>query len=377
MYKFRLGLGIAAEFDIGTACLIIQAVRAGRNLTVLALRREPYFDIIGLGRRKAHIARAKLHHMVRQLQNAQNIFSSIHHGFEFVPARFRLNEFNQLDLVELMLADKTAGVAAGTACFSTEASRVSAVVFRQFVAIEDFITMVVRGRHFSRRHQIIVHAFQLEHIFGKLRQLARARHAVLVGNVRCQHFRIAMLRGMKVHHKVDAGTFQAGAQTLVEHKAGTGNFSGTVSIENVQIRTDIPVCLRLEGELFRRAPFAHFRIFRIVLADGHISLGHIGDVQQDVPQLFLDFFELGIQSRNLFAYSTHFGNLVIRIFLVLLHLTDDLGNLIAFSLQSLRLLEQAAALLFERGKIIQIQRIMTVGQHLPYFIEMLTDKFNV
>ena len=295
MDELRLALGIAAELDVGAARLIVRAVRARGDLAVLVLCGEPDLEVVRRRRREAHVARAELDDVVRQLEEAQDVFSRVDHRVELVPARLRLDEFDELDLVELVLANEAARVAASAAGLGAEARRVAAVVLRQLVAVEDLIAVVVRRRHLSRRHEVVVEAFELEHVVGELRQLARARHALLVGDVRCEHLRVAVLVGVQVHHEVDAGALEAGAEAFVEREARARDLGSAVGVEDVELRAEIPVRLRLEVELRRLPPLADLRVLRVVLADWHVLARHVRDVEHDVAELGLDVLELLVE----------------------------------------------------------------------------------
>ena len=315
--------------------------------------------------------------MVRQLQEAQDVLSSVDHRVEFMPARLRLDELDELDLVELVLADQAARIAAGAASLGAEARRVAAVVLRQLAAVEDLIAVVVRRRHLSRRHEVVVETLEFEHVIGKLRQLARTRHARLVGDVRCEHLRVAVLVGVQVHHEVDAGALEAGAESLVEREARARDLGSAVGVEDVELRAEIPVRLRLEVELRRLPPLADLRVLRVVLADWHVFARHVRDVEHDVAELGLDVLELLVELRDLGADGAHLEDLRLGIFLVLLHDTDLLRDRVALALERLRLLQEIAALLVETFKIIEVQRVAAVLEHLTDFVEMFAHKFDI
>src|SRR5262249_9212705 len=52
--------------DFGSARLVRLAVRARRDLAVLALPRQPHFQVVRLGGRLSHVARAELDDAVRE-----------------------------------------------------------------------------------------------------------------------------------------------------------------------------------------------------------------------------------------------------------------------------------------------------------------------
>ena len=100
-------------------------------------------------------------------------------------------------------------------------------------------------------------------------------------------------------------------------------------------------------------------------------------MEQNIAQLRFRVPELLVESGYLLSDFTHFPNALLRIFLVLLHDADFLGNRVALALKRFRFLQKAAALLFQLREIIQIQWITAVFKHLTNLIEMLADKFDV
>ena len=110
MYEFRLSTRCAAETDVGTACLEIKAVGAGRNFTVLVLCRHPYFEIIGLGRGETDIASAQAYNMIRKFQTLQHLICFCRKGFQIIPAVIRLAVFHNFHFMELVLTDNASGI---------------------------------------------------------------------------------------------------------------------------------------------------------------------------------------------------------------------------------------------------------------------------
>ena len=94
MYKFRFGLGIPAETDVGAACLEVQEVGAGRNFPVAVRLRQPYFQIVSSGTGEAQVTGAQPYHMVGQAQQLQCMLRVVCQAFQFVPALFRTGKFN-------------------------------------------------------------------------------------------------------------------------------------------------------------------------------------------------------------------------------------------------------------------------------------------
>ena len=186
-----------------------------------------------------------------------------------------------------------------------------------------------------------------------------------------------MLVGVQVHHEVDAGALKAGAEAFVEREARARDLGSAVSVEDVELRAEVPMRLRLEVELRRLTPLADLRVLRVVLANRHVLTRHVRDVEHDVAELGLDILELLVELRDLGTDGAHLEDLRLGIFLVLLHDTDLLRDRVALALERLRLLQELAALLVETFKIIEVQRVAAILEHLTDLVEMFAHKFDI
>src|SRR5262249_58449840 len=119
--------------------------RAGRDLTILVLAREPDFDVIAFGRAEPDVARAALHHPVREFETLQDRFGIANHGFELLIATRGRRDLHQLDLVELMVAEDALHVLAVGAGLAPIARREGRVFPRQRLLREHFAA-VERGQ---------------------------------------------------------------------------------------------------------------------------------------------------------------------------------------------------------------------------------------
>ena len=234
---------VVTETNVGTACLEVYKVGAGRNFTVFAVAWEPYFDVVSLGRAETDVPGSQGNHTIWKAQCLKHFFCIVGQAFEFFPGMIRMCEFYHFNLVELVLTDDTAGITTGRACFGTEAWAECAIFYRKVLFGEDFISVVVGYRHFSGWNEVIVGVFQVEHVFCKLRQLTGTKVGSAVGHVWWNEFGITVLVGVHINHKCDNSTFQACSQAFVEYKAATGYLGSTVKVQNVEGFTEFPVCL--------------------------------------------------------------------------------------------------------------------------------------
>ena len=180
-----------------------------------------------------------------------------------------------------MLADQTAGILARASGFGAEAGAVGTVPQRQFLTIQNLITVQVGNGNFRRGNQVHVHALQLEHVFREFRKLTGTPHAVSIYNKGREKLRIPVLGSMQVQIEVDDAALQTGAQPLVNRKAGTGNLVTPFKVQNPQFFTDIPMGERLKIKLPGFAPFPHFRVVRIALAYRAVFRRNIGNRHHD------------------------------------------------------------------------------------------------
>src|SRR6185503_11722673 len=99
----------------------------------------PDFDVVGLGRSEAHVAGREYYRSVRQAEPLQDILGVGREFFELIVTFLGTCELHQLDLLELVLPDDAAYVAAVGAGLAAEAGRISAEIDRQLVGIQRFV----------------------------------------------------------------------------------------------------------------------------------------------------------------------------------------------------------------------------------------------
>ena len=98
--------------NICTPCLIIPKVGTTGNLAVAVLGRQPDFEIITFAGAEPHVAGRQKHHAVRKLQTFENFLGVRDEFLVFVFGRLGRGEFDQFDLVELVLTNHAARVLA-------------------------------------------------------------------------------------------------------------------------------------------------------------------------------------------------------------------------------------------------------------------------
>src|SRR5919107_282177 len=151
-----LGLRAArpAEAYLRAARLVRLEVRARRDFAEGVLRGQPHLQVVGLRRRAAHVAGRERDDAVVQPELLQNPLGVARQPFEFLVRVLGERELHQLDLVELVLADDAARVAAVRAGLRAEAGRVGDGLQRKLGGVEYLLAMDVRHRHLGRRDKV-------------------------------------------------------------------------------------------------------------------------------------------------------------------------------------------------------------------------------
>ena len=85
---------------------------------------------------------------------------------------------------------------------------------------------------------------------------------------------------MKIEHKVDQGSLQSCAESFVYGESRTGQLSGSVEVENVQIGADIPVGSVFEIESPRFPPFSDLHVVGVIFAYRGFRIWSIGNSEK-------------------------------------------------------------------------------------------------
>ena len=131
------------------------------------------------------------------------------HLLELSETGLRRRQLDELDFVELVLADEAAHVLAVGARLAAETGRVGRVAQRQEALVQDLFAVEIGERHLGRRHEVVVGAFEMEQVGLELRQLAGADQAVAIDDERRQHLAVAVSGGVQVEHEGDESALEA------------------------------------------------------------------------------------------------------------------------------------------------------------------------
>ena len=131
-----------------------------------------------------------------------------------------MSEFNELDLVELVLARQSSRVLAVCTCLRPEARRVSDILDGKLALLQNLIFEDVGHRYLCGRYEEVIKALQLEELIFKLGQLARPGHRVSVHHERRKHLSVTVFPHVEIEHEVDERPLQKGAMRFVEGEPG-------------------------------------------------------------------------------------------------------------------------------------------------------------
>ena len=156
--------------------------------------------------------------------------------------------------------------------------------------------MHVRQRHFGGRNQIqIPVARNLEQVGLELREIAGPGQRRLVGEKGRRHFRVPVRARVQVEHEVDQRPLETRGGAGQHREPRTGDLRSSLEVDDAERRTEVPVRLRYEPEIARRAMSSDLDVVGAALAGGHTLMWQVRDRQQPAIAPQLDVLELHAQ----------------------------------------------------------------------------------
>ena len=359
------------------ACLEVLAVAARADFAVGVLPREPDLDVVGLRRAEAHVSGAEHYDAVGDFKELEHALGAVRHVLKLVVALLRRAELHHLDLVELVLAQHSAHVAAVAAGLAAEAVSVGAEVFRQLGLLERFARVEVRERHFGGRDEPEVVVRAAVEVLGELRKLARAGHRLRVDERRRLYLGEAVLRRVEVEHEVHKPALEPRARALEDGEAALGELDAAFEVHDAERLAELPVRLRLKIELARLAPAAHLYVVVLVLALRHARMRHVRQLERELVELVLYLGGFVVERLDFLAERADFvlerGRVLAGLFLD----GDFLGAGVALLLQRLDAQQRLAALLVELLVSVERERVVARREHLRDFVVMVSDPLHI
>src|SRR5216683_1381035 len=375
--EVALAAGFLLEADAGAAGLKRFAVGAGRNFAEFVARGQPNFDVVCFGRSKPHVAGAKQHGAIVQSQFLKYGFRISCKRLVLLVAFLRMGELEELNFLELMLAENAAGVLSGGASFGAEASGPGGDADGEFFFGDGLVAIEIVELDFRSRREPEVGVLDLEKISGKFRQLACAGERRGVHQEGRQDFRVAMLAGVDVEEKIGEGAFESGAPPFVNSKARAGDFRGGGEVEDTGALTDFPMRLGSEIEFGWRAPAANFDILCRAVPNGHAGVRQIRNHEQKV---FLSLCQSdGLEALDLdrLREGLHLSDERIRIQVFFLEPPNLVAGFVPLRSERLRLCNQLSAFLIQRPEFVQVERGAALFPHFGEDIQMVSKVVQV
>ncbi len=254
-----------------------------------------------------------------------------------------MDDLHHFHLVELVLADHAARIAAVAARFGAEAWRMRRHLDRQRIGGDDFIAHDIGQRDFGGRDQVQRRMFgaglgvlaallHREQVFLELRQLPGAAQRIGVDDIRRVALGIAVLAGVRIQHELRQRPMQARDTALHHGEARTGQLGRNVEFQP-QRGADIDMVLGLEIEAARRADLAHFNVRRLIVADRHRFVRQVRQRQHEIAERGLHLVQLLRRCLQLIADAAHFGHHRRGILALALQHADLFGQAVAPPLQ--------------------------------------------
>ena len=147
----------------------------------------------------------------------------------------RFAEFDQLNLIELMLANQTSRILAVGACFTAKTGSRGNEVHGEVFFRQDFIRENIGHGNLGGGNQKVVGSFHMKQFGFKLGQIARSKEAAAVGHKGWEDLQITVLPGVHMQHEVHEGPFQQSPRAVIVGKSSSRNFAGPLRIKNSQI----------------------------------------------------------------------------------------------------------------------------------------------
>jgi hypothetical protein len=289
-----------------------------------------------------------------------------------------MHDLQDLDLVELVVADHAARVLARGARLRAKARRVAHELERQLLQRNDLLAHEVRDRHLGCRDEVQVAVLDLEQVAAELGEAGDTVGAGPAHHVGDIDLGVAVLPRVHVEHELRQRAVQARDAAFHHREARAGELGGRLEIQ-AERRTDVDVVLRRKIELARRSPAARFDVLRRGAADRHALMRDIGNQRHELAQLRLQRLVLALQRLELLADLRglrHQGR-GLRVVLLRLRLPDLLGERVPLRLQLLGGGLDAFARILERPEARDVERIAARGQALRHRVDVASEELDV
>src|SRR5580704_2565153 len=192
-----------------------------------------------------------------------------------------MGEFEELDLLELMLPQNAARVFAGSTGFRAKASSPGSHMDGQLFLGDGFVAVEIVQFDLRSGRQPEICVLKLEKIRREFRQLSRAQERRGIHNEWRKNFRIAMLARVDIQKKIRQSALKPRTPAFVNGKARSGNLCGGRKVKNAGPLSDFPVRLQREIKLGRRTPAPDLHVVLRAPAHGYAEMGDVGHGEEE------------------------------------------------------------------------------------------------
>jgi len=216
-----------------TGLEVIEQGAAG-NFEVSVLAWGPDFDIESLGGTEAEIAGAEFDDAVVEAEELEDFFGVGGEGKELGGRLFWGGDFDELDFIELMHSDETAGTEACGAGFSAEAGGVSGVGDGELIGVKNFFAMEVSDGDLGGGGEVeiaVAAAVELVFEFG---ELGSADEGFWADDVRRTDLGVAVFAGMEIEEKIEESAIETGTGAGENGEGAAADFGGSFEVEEVE-----------------------------------------------------------------------------------------------------------------------------------------------
>ncbi len=245
MDKLWRSLSLRTVASVRAARLEIAVLAAGADLDPAVHAGHPDLEVVGAPGLEAHVAGAEDDAAVAKLEPLEDRLSVEGELLQFIIGLFRFDKLHQLNLVELMQADKAARFLSRGAGLAAEAGGVGDVAAREVLSAEDLVLVDVRERHLGGGDQVETLA-GLELILLELRESRSAYKRTRVRKEGREDLRVAMLAGVRVEHQLDERPLEGGPEADVHHETRGGHLHRAFEVHDAEALAEHPVGERLE-----------------------------------------------------------------------------------------------------------------------------------
>lgn len=294
----------------------------------------------------------------------EDVFGVLSELFVSLGALVGGGEFDELDLLELVLADHAADVAAVGAGLGAEAGGVGAEGDGKGGFVEGFVTEEVGDGDFGGGDEPVVVFLEVaggvwafvvavEEVCREFGELAGAEEGFAIDEGGGEDFGVAVLAGVEVEHEVCEGAFEAGTGAVVDDEAGAGDFCGAVEVEDVEGFAEFPVGFGGEVEGGWVAVGLDELIGVFVGADGDVCGGEVGESFEDGAEFGVGCGGFGFEGLGLFAQGVYLGGEIGGVVAGAFAFADLFGEAVALGFEGLDFGDGVAAAAIEFCEVLK------------------------